>query len=690
MKFKKIISAAIGAAMLCASLPIGAVVNLTDNTLKANAVEEPYSESEYPSESYYYGSGEATWEEASEGYSSEEYETEAPSDYPYWWGETTEPYEEDPSYHETTEPCTEAEETTERTELTTSENDVFGEANDANFFNHDKIDSTVVEVCRARIPDYYAGRTIWIPVKIFNSTGFSNTDIDYTFDKNLKLISVYGTDFQGQYGYIYGTIISNPSVNTTDNIVSVSSNQTAENINDGQGYLYYLEFKLPSDMSSGDTFDISANIKQFTDNNGNDIDIKTIDGGVTVCNSDWSEKVANPESVDYLSGDNAALNVQGMRILKGDAGKILRIPVVISPNVEFANTNIRYNFDEKLKFFNIERNLAWSPALSFGDNSITISSEEKFDIKTNYSYNSTTLYYLNFELPDTLSVGETFNISAELLEFTNSAGENINPKVFNAKITVLDDEVLKPTNVTYNHLNDKETVIEVGNVKISKEDAGKIIEVPVSIFNNSGFYGAAIRYDFEQIESLGIEDGLVKEASTAKGNKCIAVVHTGGTYDNEKNNVEITSNGILYYLKLRLPEDAKTGDVFNISISTVEKLTFEVWNGNGEDIDVKPYGGSISIIDDTSSSTEPTTEEPSETETSTSSENNLYGDVNVDDDITIADAVLLNKYLVNSASLSDQGKINADAFFDGKITSDDTLAILKLIVGTYDSLPVNP
>ena len=73
-----------------------------------------------------------------------------------------------------------------------------------------------------------------------------------------------------------------------------------------------------------------------------------------------------------------------------------------------------------------------------------------------------------------------------------------------------------------------------------------------------------------------------------------------------------------------------------------------------------------------------------------SSETATYGDVNVDDDVTIADAVLLNKYLVDSATLSEQGMANADAYYDGRITSDDTLAILKLIVGTYDSLPINP
>ena len=65
----------------------------------------------------------------------------------------------------------------------------------------------------------------------------------------------------------------------------------------------------------------------------------------------------------------------------------------------------------------------------------------------------------------------------------------------------------------------------------------------------------------------------------------------------------------------------------------------------------------------------------------------LYGDVNIDGKVTIADAVLLNKYLVKSASLTDTQKANSDCKLDNIITSDDTLAILKYIVGTYDSLP---
>lgn len=60
----------------------------------------------------------------------------------------------------------------------------------------------------------------------------------------------------------------------------------------------------------------------------------------------------------------------------------------------------------------------------------------------------------------------------------------------------------------------------------------------------------------------------------------------------------------------------------------------------------------------------------------------FYGDVNIDGNIEIADAVLLNKYLVDSATLSKVGKLNADCNKDGKISPEDTLTILKYLVGT--------
>lgn len=94
----------------------------------------------------------------------------------------------------------------------------------------------------------------------------------------------------------------------------------------------------------------------------------------------------------------------------------------------------------------------------------------------------------------------------------------------------------------------------------------------------------------------------------------------------------------------------------------------------------------------TDKETEDTTE--TETETDKTSEtvdtSILYGDVNSDGEVTIADAVLLNKYLVKSAALNEPQLKAADCLFNDKVDSNDTLAILKLIVGTYTELPVYP
>ena len=67
-------------------------------------------------------------------------------------------------------------------------------------------------------------------------------------------------------------------------------------------------------------------------------------------------------------------------------------------------------------------------------------------------------------------------------------------------------------------------------------------------------------------------------------------------------------------------------------------------------------------------------------------------DVNLDGNISIADAVLLNKYLVKSAELTDRAIANADCYKNGTPDANDTLTILKVIVGTYEEsqLPIIP
>lgn len=54
-----------------------------------------------------------------------------------------------------------------------------------------------------------------------------------------------------------------------------------------------------------------------------------------------------------------------------------------------------------------------------------------------------------------------------------------------------------------------------------------------------------------------------------------------------------------------------------------------------------------------------------------------YGDVNEDGVVNILDVTLINKYLLGTAELSEQGKKNADVDANGTIDTTDSLNILK-------------
>ena len=65
----------------------------------------------------------------------------------------------------------------------------------------------------------------------------------------------------------------------------------------------------------------------------------------------------------------------------------------------------------------------------------------------------------------------------------------------------------------------------------------------------------------------------------------------------------------------------------------------------------------------------------------------LYGDVNLDGDIDLADAVLLNKSVAGVVELNDTAKANAHCFADGVIGSDDSMTLLKFLVHLVNELP---
>ena len=89
----------------------------------------------------------------------------------------------------------------------------------------------------------------------------------------------------------------------------------------------------------------------------------------------------------------------------------------------------------------------------------------------------------------------------------------------------------------------------------------------------------------------------------------------------------------------------------------------------------------------TTTSTESTTTTTT-TESTTPAAGEIYwGDVNVDQKVSIADVVRLNKYLAGNADITDQGKLNADCAYDGTLDSKDATAIkeyLALLIAYTD------
>lgn len=85
--------------------------------------------------------------------------------------------------------------------------------------------------------------------------------------------------------------------------------------------------------------------------------------------------------------------------------------------------------------------------------------------------------------------------------------------------------------------------------------------------------------------------------------------------------------------------------------------------------------------------------EPNESTTTitpTEGEHIMYGDVTLDNKITLVDVITLQKHLSGSLKLSDKELKNADSCQDGAMNQSDVSAILKYITEEITSLPIKP
>lgn len=230
----------------------------------------------------------------------------------------------------------------------------------------------------------------------------------------------------------------------------------------------------------------------------------------------------------------------------------------------------------------------------------------------------------------------------------------------------------------------------------------------------------ALKYDSSIIEVTGVKAGTIadtgadaKEADISKEAPSFGVnFATAGVVNVEwstgltSSDYWIKSDGVLFTVEGTVKSTAKAGDVSKVEIVPIDRALFEGSTEKNTDIvfanisgstvtnyEVSTSDGSVTVEGAETTETDAPTETTKESTTETSVKPDLdvdYGDTNVDGEVGIADVVLLNKYLVKSASLSDQGEANADAYADGELNADDSLSILKFLVGTLSELPEYP
>lgn len=499
MKFKKIILAAVGAAMICSSLPVnGAVVNFAEDTLKAKAADyatatttEPYYSTTEPY-SYYYGSEEASeaaswtateeskswYEDATKAAAAEETTrawSEAETDaweettYPYWLEETTEAWEE----------------TTRETETAT--------ATDSNFLGDINGDGSIDSKDAVLVLNAYANELVNKESTVDASIGDVNSDGVVNSKDAVFILQYYANRLTGYAGSL------------TD----------------------FISSRTPDTA----LFDSAAEI--------------TI-GTVTVKD-----------------------------------GYKVDVPVTISNNSGFAGGGLVFNFNKKeLGFNGVSGDIIEYPVKSVNNNSVSVT----FAYSKNITDNET-MFTLHFALPVNAKAGDVFNISGSIDTFCDEYGRNLPVKITDGAVKI-DEDYMTDKNVTYNHVNDNETVIEVGNVKVSKEDIGEKVKVPVAIFNNPGFAGTGFGYTYDERMTFSSIDGiLIGSPVTASGTNYEAVTSAKSS--------DLTADSVLYYLNFELPENAKAGDVFSILPS---RDVFA--NADVKDVKVELYGGSITIVGD--------------------------------------------------------------------------------------------
>ena len=178
--------------------------------------------------------------------------------------------------------------------------------------------------------------------------------------------------------------------------------------------------------------------------------------------------------------------------------------------------------------------------------------------------------------------------------------------------------------------------------------AGDEVTIPVTIKQNSGIAGFSydVNYDSSKLQLKKMTAGTVTKEGTFT---------TNGNVVNWYTTDNITANGTILNITFTILKDTADGK-YPVSISLHDGKKNLV-NEEGSYVKAAYKAGEVEVV------------------------SGILGDINGDKDITIADVVLLNRYVLGKVSLNSDKKKLADINSDGDVTIGDVVLLNRQVLG---------
>ncbi len=225
-----------------------------------------------------------------------------------------------------------------------------------------------------------------------------------------------------------------------------------------------------------------------------------------------------------------------------------------------------------------------------------------------------------------------------------------------------------------------------------------ITEVTAGAITDTGADEAATAYSSE----APTFDTNIKNAGT------INVSWNTGLSDS---SYWIQKDGVFMTIKGTVSADAKVGDVSEFKFAPVDRaasgsssdknadllIGYLDADWNGVAYDVATSNGSVTVVGDTVVTTTvagtttgaPTTTTTVSKATSKLPESALYGDVNLDGSVTLADLVTFQKQQRGAMEFNAQAEVNANVdLTDPEVNAADVTALLKFLIGSIKDIPL--